>query len=351
MRSCNKKRMHIVLLCACASTLFVLLAGTGAYAYYYSTCSDNKLTWDNARANMYISTTSFPAGTTWDARLQNAMWHWNNVKGSGFNFYVGRDTDGTHNNDNDVNEIYLDDTIGDALAVTHLRYHCYWLFGWRYGLDEADIEFNSDLSWSTNALDYNNLDSPFSFEGVALHELGHSLGLLHEDTRLATMNSYYPNSGPLGYYKTWNPLGDDRQGARFLYPDRTAEVDVAASAFKSIAPGSSGLVASPYYAPRGSRVTIEFTFTNLSTSTQTFDIGFYLSTNNLISTADTLLGANNGAWGGAGFTGTFTRTLYIPSTVETGTYYLGFLLDYTNSLIENDEGNNGQAMPHSVIVY
>ena len=65
-------------------------------------------------------------------------------------------------------------------------------------------------------------------------------------------------------------------------------------------------VNSPTSAARGSLVTIEYTFSNQGTSGQTFNNGFYLSTNNIISTGDTLLGSNTGASAGAGVTATFS---------------------------------------------
>jgi hypothetical protein len=225
------------------------------------------------------------------------------------------------------------------------------LFGYQYGIDETDVAFNTSLSWSTGAFNYANLGSPYSFEGVALHEFGHALGLLHENRWMATMNSYYPNSGPLGYYKEWDPYGDDRGGSRYLYPDGTTETDVAGSAFKRTGTGTSGLVSSPSSAARGSYVTIQFTFSNLSTAAKTFNIGFYLSSNNNISTGDRLLGTNYGASGSAGATGTFSRTLYIPTSVTPGTYYLGFLIDPSNAMAEANEGNNNQPMPRTITIY
>lgn len=74
---------------------------------------------------MFISTTSFPIGVTKDLRLQNAMWHWNNIKGSAVTFYYGCDTDGTYGT-NGMNEITLGllDGAGGTLAVTRTRTHC-----------------------------------------------------------------------------------------------------------------------------------------------------------------------------------------------------------------------------------
>lgn len=341
---------HIVSIVGLVVSL--LLSSAVAHAYSWITCSGNKIVWNKGWTNMYISTTSFPPGSSWDSRSQNAMWHWNNVRGADFNFYVGRDTDGTHSSSNGRNEVYLDNSMSGALAVTVTRYHCYWLFGWHHGIDETDIGFNNNISWSTGTYSYSNpTGSPYNFEAVALHELGHAFGLLHEDRWMATMNSYYPDSGPFGHYKECDPFADDRQGIRFLYPDGTYEADVAASPLKRTGAGSSNLVSSPLAAARGSYVTIEFTFSNLSTSTATFDIGFYLSTNSYISIYDTLLGMNHGAWGSPGYTGTFIRTLWIPSWITPGTYYLGFIVDDGGNLAENNESNNFQEMPRTIVIH
>jgi len=331
----------------------IAMAGGTASAYNYNTCNGNAIRWNSGWTNMAISTTSFSPGSSWDGDIQNAMWHWNNVKGSGFNYYYLRGTSGTHQFGNGVNEMYFDgaEASGSTLAVTHISSHCYWFFGWNYGIDETDIAFNTNAGWNTGAFNYANLGSPYSFEEVAEHELGHALGLNHENRWMALMNAYYPDGGTLGYYKEHDPNGDDRLGARALYPDGTTEIDVAGSAFKFTGTATSGLVSSPTLAARGSTVNIEWTFANLSTATETFDVGFYLSSNDFISTYDTLLATNYGAWGSSGFTGTFTRSLYIPTWITPGTYYLGFLIDPYNQLPDVNKGNNGQPMPRSIYIY
>ena len=348
---CNKRSDLWPLICF-GLVVFLLLSNTVAHAYSWRTCSGNKIVWNQGWANMYLSTTSFSPGSSWDVRLQNAMWHWNNVKGTDFNFYVGRDTDGTHSSSNGRNEIYLDNSLSGPLAVTITRYHCYWFFGWHQGIDETDIGFNNNISWSTGKYSYSNpTGSPYNFEGVALHELGHAFGLIHENRWMATMNSYYPNCGPFGHYKEFDPFGDDRQGIRYLYADGTTEIDVAGSPLKRTGTGTSNLVSSTLTAASGSYITIDFTFSNQGTSTATFDIGFYLSTNSYISTWDTHLGTNTGAWGSSGYTGTFTRTLWIPSWIAPGYYYVGFIVDDGNSLAENNESNNNQEMPRQIHIY
>lgn len=242
--------------------------------------------------------------------------------------------------------------MGDALAVTKVRSHCNWFFGYHYGIDETDIAFNSNYSWSTGTYSYTNpTGSPYSFEQTALHELGHALGLIHEDRTMATMNSSYPGGGPLGHSREWDPFGDDRQGARFLYPDGTIERDLAGSPLKRTGSGTSSLVSSPSTVQKGSYVTVEYSFSNLGSLVEKFNIGFYLSTNSTISTYDTLLGTNYGALEWPGSAGTFSRTLWIPTWTAPGTYYLGFFLDKDHTISEKKESNNFQEMPRTITIY
>lgn len=69
-----------------------------------------------------------------------------------------------------------------------------------------------------------------------------------------------------------------------------------------------------------------------------------------ISTFDTLLGTNSGAWGSAGSTGTFSRNLFIPTSVTPGTYYLGFIVDYDQGVSEDNEHNNYMEMPRPIVI-
>jgi hypothetical protein len=324
-------------------------------AYSWSTCDGSRLKWNSAWTNMYISTTSFPAGTTWDSRLQNAMWHWNNVKNSRFNFYVGRDTDGTWSSGNGKNEVVLGtiDGAGGTLAVTKSRWKCYWapLQGWEFGRIEADIVFDVAEPWTTGTIGYTNYSTYINFESTALHELGHALGLGHEDRVMATMNSKYPGGGTLGHWKEWDPLPDDRQGIRYLYGgDGTTEIDIAVSAFKRTGTGTSGLVTTPLSAARGSTVTFEYSLANQSTSAPAYDVGFYLSADSYISTSDTYLSGTYVSGGSASYMVTWTSTLTIPSWVQPGTYYLGVIADPYNQLAESNESNAYQEAPRTIRV-
>lgn len=61
---------------------------------------------------------------------------------------------------------------------------------------EADITYRESLTYSTSLPSQNPPNS--SIGQIAVHEFGHALGFIHEDTVEAAMNSSYPAGGDLG---------------------------------------------------------------------------------------------------------------------------------------------------------
>ncbi len=82
-------------------------------------------------------------------------------------------------------------------------------------LVEADIIFNSNLDWNVYSVPWK--DPPFvgvnDFRRIAVHELGHALGLGHEDDVPAIMSTFVVLGDTIV-----NPTTDDIAGANFLYP-------------------------------------------------------------------------------------------------------------------------------------
>jgi subtilase family serine protease len=148
---------------------------------------------------------------------------------------------------------------------------------------------------------------------------------------------------------------DDRAGVRFLYPGSGSERDLYVSNWVKRTDSSSsaaGRVNSlPTRIRRGQSVTLEYSFGNKGNlNSGSIEIGFYLSSNNIISTGDRLLGFNTGAFANAGGFGSYTRTLTIPGDTTPGTYFIGALMDRTSIVVESSEGNNGLAHYQSIIV-
>jgi len=92
--------------------------------------------------------------------------------------------------------------------------HAYLPDAWN-GL-AGDVHFNSTIVWTLGATDWNFLE-------VVTHELGHSVGLGHEDEREAIMNAIFPQRrfGGLG---TGFLLPADINGLQALYGAGTGSV-------------------------------------------------------------------------------------------------------------------------------
>jgi len=350
MNTCNKYIAMTAMFLMSTLTLTVQAAA-------WKTCDGKAQTWRSDWTNMYVSTVSMPIGSVWDLQTQYMMSEWRDVGGSNFTYYIGRDTDGSSNTSNGKNEISFKYKPNDGyLGVTSSRYKCYWFFGWRYGILEADIHLNTRYSWTTSAFTGSATGSPYNFELVVLHELGHALGLQHYDGRPDTMNTYYYNGGPNGHYNKVEPHGDDRFGLRILYPDSSTDRDISISRFRNTGGGSSttnrvyttGGTPTTWLS-RGSQYDIKYTMENLGTQTESANIKFYISTNSYISIGDTYLGSTTWNMPSGSYV-TSNKRITVPSNISPGTYYIGYRADANNSIPESNESNNFVSLLNAIIV-
>lgn len=79
-------------------------------------------------------------------------------------------------------------------------------------------------------------------------------------------------------------------------------------------------------------------------------VGFYLSLDATITASDIYIGQRSIGSLAAGAINSGTASIYIPPTIQPGTYYLGAIADYKNAQSEISETNNASVSPMSVLV-
>ncbi|MFD2787788.1 CARDB domain-containing protein [Hymenobacter rubripertinctus] len=98
--------------------------------------------------------------------------------------------------------------------------------------------------------------------------------------------------------------------------------------------------------PAGLAVTADSYIVNQGNSTATSsDVGYYLSTDAVLSANDVLLGNSPGGVIYANNYSSRSATLTIPGTTAPGSYYVLFVADYQNKVAETNENNNVSSVP------
>lgn len=180
----------VVLLC-----LSMLLSPAGAYVFMGSK-------WPQAQTTFYVS---IPGSSgLWNTAFEQAMGRWT---AAGFRFLIVRSTysDPCNSSDHRNGVRFHTNVCGSAFGATTLAITSTLRLGSE--TTEADIVFNSNEPWDVYAGTLNGYAT--DFRRVAVHELGHALGLGHESDVSAIMAPVVGNIE--------SPRMDDVAGVRALY--------------------------------------------------------------------------------------------------------------------------------------
>jgi hypothetical protein len=169
--------------------------------------------WPEASTEFHVDIPGL--GGLWDDAFETAMLRWNEP--TNFEFQIVRnsfkDPCDDPNNIAARNGVKFSDTVcglawsGQAIAITIT-----WATNDTNEIVQTGILFNTDEDWDVYSGPWWR-DPYFGINDlrrIAVHELGHGLGLGHEDAAEAIMQS---TAGDLEY-----PTADDIAGVNFLYP-------------------------------------------------------------------------------------------------------------------------------------
>ena len=328
-----------------------------ANAYTLITCSGNNIRWSGSSATLRASSVGFPAGA-WQTALGDSIARVNQNPGA-FDFGVvyGDTSVGLGNGQN---EVWWTSGFG-APAITN-----WWMNCGAGTFTETDIRFDNTVAYTTSTTKtslwpYGGSSRPF--HTTAIHELGHALGLSHTSDTYSVMGQDWTHIHANGSTSRAYFGEDASNGAVAIYGANAGSVeDLGVAQWRHT--GSSGEYSTHgrtrvltsgggavgwstfngeprYNVTKGSSYLLEFSYENNGETYQTTEVGFFVSTNDTISTGDTRIGGRNGMGLGRNTVMTFQAPVTIPASLTSGqTYWLGVVIDEDGTLGEVTEANN-----------
>jgi hypothetical protein len=181
--------------------------------------------WPRATATYHIN---FPVAgdrPDWNRAFESAAGEWNDVTPFEFKVARGNAADPCHDPrmpEGPISGAKFSVTVcGEAWGAATLAVTLIWIRGEEIG--QSGILFNTIQQWDvfSGPLSENPLIGRREFRRVAVHELGHALGLNHEDDVPAIMSGFTDDIEM--------PQQDDIDGVEFLYSDFIVEPEPPAS--------------------------------------------------------------------------------------------------------------------------
>lgn len=230
---------------------------------------------------------------------------------------------------------------------------------------ESDVVFGTSTAWTvselkTDLIQYGGAERPF--QNTAIHEIGHAIPLAHENREYNIMGMDFKHVHVNGETaRTY--IGEDAADAAIqLYGSKATPLeDISVSHWCYLnasgeysdhrrtvlrqggggALGSVVVAGEPVYSVSpGSTVEAEFTYENNgSNSHANVPVGFYLSDDSTVTTLDNKIGQTAVTFD-RGDVDTRVNAITIPQGLPAGDYWLGVIVDDSDSISEGVEVNN-----------
>ena len=188
--------------------IFIILFSNSASMYVNK---GNK--WPQASTVIHVDIPG--ADGLWDEAFETAMYRWNDT--TNFKFRIVRDSFVDPCRDPNVRAAkngvkFSDDMCGIAWSDQVIALTINWIINNSNEIIQTGVVFNEIKNWDVYSGPW--WENPYfgidDFRRIAVHELGHGLGLGHENSVEAIMRS---QGSDIEY-----PTADDIAGANFLYP-------------------------------------------------------------------------------------------------------------------------------------
>jgi len=346
------------------ATLLVLSSGQAFAHKYWTDCNNTPRKWSSSGFTFNANPAGFDGNFAfWRTSFASALTEFNATPVN-LNISVRVDNDTNVGVGNGESEIWWNDA-GNSATGYNITNPC--------GVTiEGDIVFHNTVSYDdsmeqkTNFWNYGG--NSRTFESTALHEVGHTVGLAHENRYYNIMGTDYTHLHTTGNNGLKSYMGEDAvNGLISLYGGSNRE-DLSVAAWRHI--GSSGAYSSHgrtrlfnsngteltsskavssctntqcemrYNVDIGQQLQYEMTLENNGRNSHSVTLGYYISTNASITNTDTLIGTDNVSVS-RNTPDTVKKNVTIPNNLSPNTnYYLGVIIDNGNAVSEWSESNN-----------
>jgi hypothetical protein len=189
-----------------AAAWLIVATPSGAYNYF-------GYRWPNGTTSFYVDIPG--ADGLWDSTFEAAMAEWNSRSVFRYTVFRNQFVDPCNNQDRKNGVAFSETNCGTAFGSTTLAVTS--TFSISQTATDTRILFNSNRSWNVYTGAWRN--NVNDFRRVAVHELGHALGLDHESNVPAIM---HPMAGNIEV-----PQDDDINGVNALYVEGGGSQDTA----------------------------------------------------------------------------------------------------------------------------
>jgi hypothetical protein len=188
-----------------------------AFAYNLVKVDGKLFRWCDGFPTLNIDTKTFPDGSSMQASLVAAIEEWNQNP-TEFQFGVDFNATGAFDNEDEVVELMMvkatDKGLSGAPAIA------LW-FSFDECLADSDLLFSQGVNWTTSIqtkdLNEYTVGGGRSFQATAMHELGHVVGMHHENEVFSIMGVDWKHLSTNGDSARAFVGGDGKEGARKLY--------------------------------------------------------------------------------------------------------------------------------------
>ena len=228
-------------------------------------------------------------------------------------------------------------------------------------LNQSSVAAGSSVSGSSYVYNQGNTSAGSSVQGIYLS----TNTTLDANDQLLTSNAISALSSATGYYLYPQftlpfTLASGTYYVLFVadHLNSVAETNetnnVRSAVLTVLAPNVDLVMQQPSVSPTsvvagGTASTSSYIYNQGNSQASSSSVGYYLSTDASLSSNDVLVGSTVGASLVSGGYSSRYATITVPSTLASGAYYVLFVADYLDAVLETNETNNVTSTPISVV--